>query len=317
MPHAAPIRPMIVSDGRRVREVADRRVEEARQRRGEAGQEVGDRLLRGRVLDEDPDHAAREDRKRDDREQRVERDAGREQPAAGDVEPVQHQPSADHAPIPEQGLHHRQQPLHPGRRPAGAGRCVRQRWSSSNRPGWRSSARTRRGPATSALTSPRRTNRRPPSLMLWSLPARAQPRSSRAGTGCSPPRGSRRPRRGVIQSAAGRRHQSLVDPAGAEPLPDRAAAPTTPLLDDAAPRVAPLGRPSESLELDPLSPLDPLLALSSFFDDDDDAARAAARARRSFFAQPVPLKWIVGAREGLRIVPSAPHTGQNVRAGGR
>ena len=46
---------------------------------------------------------------------------------------------------------------------------------SSNRTGWRSSARTRRGAATSARTSPRRTNRRPPSLMLWSRPARAQP----------------------------------------------------------------------------------------------------------------------------------------------
>ncbi len=31
---------------------------------------------------------------------------------------------------------------------------------------------------------------------------------------------------------------------------------------------------------------------------------------RSFFAQPDPLKWIVGAENCLRIVPSAPHDGQ-------
>lgn len=31
---------------------------------------------------------------------------------------------------------------------------------------------------------------------------------------------------------------------------------------------------------------------------------------RSFFAQPVPLKWIVGVAKPLTIVPSAPHSGQ-------
>jgi hypothetical protein len=31
---------------------------------------------------------------------------------------------------------------------------------------------------------------------------------------------------------------------------------------------------------------------------------------RSFFAQPVPLKWMAGAANCLRIVPSAPHEGQ-------
>jgi hypothetical protein len=46
-------------------------------------------------------------------------------------------------------------------------------------------------------------------------------------------------------------------------------------------------------------------------------AAALAEARvlapappRSFFAQPVPLKWIAGAANCLRMVPSAPHDGQ-------
>jgi hypothetical protein len=35
------------------------------------------------------------------------------------------------------------------------------------------------------------------------------------------------------------------------------------------------------------------------------------RTPRSFFAQPVPLKWIVGGANSLRIVCSRPHDGQN------
>jgi len=40
--------------------------------------------------------------------------------------------------------------------------------------------------------------------------------------------------------------------------------------------------------------------------------RALARALepRSFFAQPLPLKWTDGAEKTLVIVPSAPHSGQ-------
>ena len=40
--------------------------------------------------------------------------------------------------------------------------------------------------------------------------------------------------------------------------------------------------------------------------------RAAARTLepRSFFAQPLPLKWIDGAEKTFVIVPSAPHSGQ-------
>ena len=43
--------------------------------------------------------------------------------------------------------------------------------------------------------------------------------------------------------------------------------------------------------------------------DDDD--RDALELPRSFFAQPDPLKWIVGGANSLRIVPSSPHDGQN------
>ena len=72
----------------------------------------------------------------------------------------------------------------------------------------------------------------------------------------------------------------------------------------------------EPLELDPLSPLDPLLALSSFFDDDDDERlELLLELERSFFAQPVPLKWIVGGAKAFVIVPSAPHSGQNLGPG--
>jgi hypothetical protein len=43
---------------------------------------------------------------------------------------------------------------------------------------------------------------------------------------------------------------------------------------------------------------------------EEEAALVWLLAPRSFFAQPVPLKWIVGAENCLRIVPSAPHDGQ-------
>jgi hypothetical protein len=41
------------------------------------------------------------------------------------------------------------------------------------------------------------------------------------------------------------------------------------------------------------------------------AALDALELPRSFFAQPEPLKWIVGGANSLRIVPSSPHDGQN------
>jgi hypothetical protein len=45
------------------------------------------------------------------------------------------------------------------------------------------------------------------------------------------------------------------------------------------------------------------------------AARVALALPRSFLAQPEPLKWIVGAANCLRRVPSRPHDGQNCGAG--
>jgi hypothetical protein len=52
------------------------------------------------------------------------------------------------------------------------------------------------------------------------------------------------------------------------------------------------------------SPADAAEPPSSF----DLEARAVDR---SFFAQPLPLKWTVGATNAFVIVPSAPHSGQN------
>jgi hypothetical protein len=42
-----------------------------------------------------------------------------------------------------------------------------------------------------------------------------------------------------------------------------------------------------------------------------EALVLAPEPPRSFLAQPVPLKWTAGAANCLRIVPSAPHEGQN------
>jgi hypothetical protein len=41
-----------------------------------------------------------------------------------------------------------------------------------------------------------------------------------------------------------------------------------------------------------------------------DRALARALEPRSFFAQPLPLKWTDGAEKTFVIVPSAPHSGQ-------
>ncbi len=49
--------------------------------------------------------------------------------------------------------------------------------------------------------------------------------------------------------------------------------------------------------------------------DPEAAARVALALPRSFLAQPEPLKWIVGAANCLRRVPSRPHDGQNCGAG--
>jgi len=46
---------------------------------------------------------------------------------------------------------------------------------------------------------------------------------------------------------------------------------------------------------------------SPFFEDADRDAE-----ERSFFAQPEPLKWKVGGVNAFVMVPSAPHSGQNL-----
>jgi hypothetical protein len=70
-----------------------------------------------------------------------------------------------------------------------------------------------------------------------------------------------------------------------------------PSLDDAVPSVgAGLALPDPS----------PLPSDEVVFADD-----GAAVARRSFFAQPLPLKWMAGGANALRTGPS-PHNGQLV-----
>ena len=60
----------------------------------------------------------------------------------------------------------------------------------------------------------------------------------------------------------------------------------------------------------PPSPPDSLV-----FDSEAFAARVERVLARSFFAQPEPLKWIVGGANSLRMVPSRPHDGQNCGVG--
>ena len=64
--------------------------------------------------------------------------------------------------------------------------------------------------------------------------------------------------------------------------------------------------PSEEDEVEPSFELSP---------DDDLDARVALELPRSFFAQPEPLKWIVGGANSLRIVPSLPHDRQKFGPG--
>src|SRR3954471_4522990 len=66
-----------------------------------------------------------------------------------------------------------------------------------------------------------------------------------------------------------------------------------------------------------VAPASPLSAagLPSSRDVSVDRLPGAVDALRSFFAQPVPLKWIAGAANAFRSVPSSPHAGQNVGVG--
>src|SRR4029079_2246640 len=97
-----------------------------------------------------------------------------------------------------------------------------------------------------------------------------------------------------------RRHQSLADPAAAEPLSDDA-------LESPPALVEPELEPEPALAS---LPLESDFAVSSFFDVDDPRAEELD-VERSFFAQPEPLKWIAGAAKAFVIVPSAPPSGQN------
>ena len=58
------------------------------------------------------------------------------------------------------------------------------------------------------------------------------------------------------------------------------------------------------------APLSPDAAAPSPDDFELEDDREALELPRSFFAQPDPLKWIVGGANSLRIVPSSPHDGQ-------
>ena len=67
--------------------------------------------------------------------------------------------------------------------------------------------------------------------------------------------------------------------------------------------------PDPELEPEPESDVEASVFVveSSFFDDADRDAE-----ERSFFAQPEPLKWKVGGVNAFVMVPSAPHSGQNL-----
>jgi hypothetical protein len=111
----------------------------------------------------------------------------------------------------------------------------------------------------------------------------------------------------VIQSAADGIDQSLVragavdaldvDALDPDPSPPFFAASDEPEPDDPASDDADLSAPTEAGSDAP----------SSDADDDDDLTAL----RRSFLAQPEPLKWMAGAANALRTGPP-PHSGQVV-----
>jgi hypothetical protein len=100
--------------------------------------------------------------------------------------------------------------------------------------------------------------------------------------------------RGIGQSAAGPAAAGFVDP------PSFAAPPSLPLDPSLPPESDDL---SESLE-----PSDDDSPDDDEEDEEDEDFRAEVELR-SFFAQPVPLKWMLGGLNALRIVV-APQLGQ-------
>ena len=68
--------------------------------------------------------------------------------------------------------------------------------------------------------------------------------------------------------------------------------------------------PSDGVDDDLPSPACADSLAASLAADLAEALVLAPEPPRSFFAQPVPLKWMAGAANCLRIVASAPHDGQ-------
>jgi len=106
----------------------------------------------------------------------------------------------------------------------------------------------------------------------------------------------------------------------APPDPDEPLDPDEPDPEDSDEPVEPEEpdfEPLDSPDPDPPSddPFEPPSLPDSPDLDPEDAARVALALPRSFLAQPEPLKWIVGAANCLRRVPSRPHDGQNCGAG--
>jgi hypothetical protein len=108
-----------------------------------------------------------------------------------------------------------------------------------------------------------------------------------------------------------------LGPEDDEPLsePDEPEEPDDPdELDEPEPPESEVDEPPESDDDEPESDelplsLDVEAPSPDAFELEDD--RDALELPRSFFAQPDPLKWIVGGANSLRIVPSSPHDGQN------
>ncbi len=84
-------------------------------------------------------------------------------------------------------------------------------------------------------------------------------------------------------------------------------------LSELEPEPEPEPEPESELEL--LPEPEPLSSLPPSLDDFDDDLVPELDDPRSFFAQPEPLKWIVGSANCLRRVPSRPHAGQNFGPG--
>jgi hypothetical protein len=85
-------------------------------------------------------------------------------------------------------------------------------------------------------------------------------------------------------------------------------------VEAASPPDAPPDDPSVADPEPSLPPDDESLTDDESLADDEslpDRARARLALDRSFLAQPEPLKCTAGVETALRIVPSAPHAGQN------